>query len=474
MRRYLWGLVAFTVVLLSAPTTHATGPLGKQGQPISTSSYAIDLFQGPLLAGSRTIGLGGAMAGLAEGVDSVAVNPAAPSVRMPWSVEALDYAVTMGATFPQSLKDTDFDNNGTTGFTYNRFLFFTAGAQLQLYKWGIGITYDLQHYELQDLVSPDVDYPEIKTLIHRAHIVLSRSFANREIMIGVGFRLAALAVDEVSAGSEAHMRELFSTVGISPEAGGVWAPHALPLRIGLVGRLGLRSKTTPQAVLTANSNGDTIVDTMMLPNHVALPWEIEAGIAVQSGARPLNPTIGKVEELIAPIVQEIEKNRARRNDKKLSKTEERELRTAEEDLLKKEKAKATARLRAQAATHPRQKILVSAALTVSGAVDQAVGVESFLSGVVDRSGEKVVFVPRIGIEFEPIANKLQTRAGMYLEPTRFRDGAPRMHGTAGLDLNLFCSSIWGLFSENRCWKMTGVIDITHNYRSWGVSFGVWH
>ena len=59
-------LRAAFVCLLTGEAALADGPLGANGERITTSSYSIDLYQGPVSAGNRVIGLGGAYVAIAE------------------------------------------------------------------------------------------------------------------------------------------------------------------------------------------------------------------------------------------------------------------------------------------------------------------------------------------------------------------------------------------------------------------------
>ena len=104
----------------------------------------------------------------------------------------------------------------------------------------------------------------------------------------------------------------------------------------------------------------------------------------------------------------------------------------------------------------------------------AVGVQSFLQQVTDRSGESAVWTPRLGIEVEPEGGWVQLRAGTYLEPTRFREGATRLHGTFGFDLRLFRWSMFGAFDAQTYWRVGGVIDGAREYLGWGLAVGAWH
>ncbi|HEY2405809.1 MAG TPA: hypothetical protein VGI10_07395, partial [Polyangiaceae bacterium] len=84
----------------------------RDGATITTSRYTIDLYQGPVLAGTRVIGLGGAFVAIGEGVDGNSQNPAAPAVRTPESNSHIDYDLGFGLTFPATLKNSDFFNSG--------------------------------------------------------------------------------------------------------------------------------------------------------------------------------------------------------------------------------------------------------------------------------------------------------------------------------------------------------------------------
>ena len=112
-RRALISLAAAGVVLGLGGAALASGPLGANGQKITTSHYGIDLFQGPIYAGSRVTALGGAYVAVAWDVDGMQQNPAAPAVRPFFSVTDFDYWLGFGLTFPGSFEDMDFYNSGS-------------------------------------------------------------------------------------------------------------------------------------------------------------------------------------------------------------------------------------------------------------------------------------------------------------------------------------------------------------------------
>ncbi|MHB8874889.1 MAG: hypothetical protein ACYC8T_14465 [Myxococcaceae bacterium] len=458
--------------LILASKLVAAGAVPPQDEPLRSSSYVIDLFQGPVLAGSRPTGLGGAFAAVAQGVDGDQVNPAAPAVRLPWSVDWFDYDLTAGVTFANALRETDFDNNGKTGFFYDQFLFGTLGLNLQFGGWGFGAVLDTQNYEVQGL-SPADARQTLNASLQRGHVLLSRRFQDGQLMLGAGVRFALLSLS-ANDGPGGKANELFKTSGATPEVGAIWTPYSLPLRLAVAARTEVFSETDPTSQTVADAEGNIVVGQLYLPRHVVLPWEIEVGAAYQLGARPLNVPWVNPREENAPLAKEIDEARASRAEAPLSDAEERAARTAEDRRLKTGADQTRAARMARARALARQKLLVTASVLISGPVRDAVGVQSFLQQVTDRSGERVVLTPRLGLEFEPADGWVQLRAGTYLEPTRFREGATRLHGTFGFDLRLFQWSAFGLFDDQTYWRVGGVIDGAREYLGWGLAAGAWH
>jgi len=476
VRRFSWFSLCLAFSgLLAASHARATGPLPAQGQAITTSNYRLDFFQGPVLASSRVTGLAGAYAGIAEGVDGDSVNAASPAVRVPWSVDWFDYDLSLGLTFPSSLRKTDFDNNGTTGFSYSDFLFIQAGANFQFGAWAFGLSFDTQTYHLKGIpLGPDL--PQyLHANLMRSHALLARSFFQGQLVVGLGARIVSLDFTASAEEDESgESKDLFSTSGAGADCGVLWAPHAIPIRAGLSVRTPVRSSAQAGGVISPQSDGDTIIGTMYLPNSVELPWEVEAGFSLQLGPRPFNvPWINPRTEL-EPIVSQISRDRERRRGTDLPAAAETQYRTAEDEQLKAARSAVRSRLLARSRDLPRQYLLISTSLLLSGSVPNAVGLESFLRQQVERSGQHPSLTPRIGLEMEPIAHWLKVRAGSYLEPSRFNQGTARVHATIGFDLKTITWPAFGLIDKNSYWRIGGFFDGTRDYVGWSASIGVWH
>src|SRR5690606_15779798 len=142
-------LCACMAPLLSVTPARAGGPLGKNGEPIATSRYSIDFYQGPVSAGSRVVGLGGAYVAVAEDVDGNLQNPAAPAVRPFYSVDHFDWWPGFSISFPADIENLDFFNSGSrtaVGGDAEGWVFATPALNLQGGNFGVGATAELQNY----------------------------------------------------------------------------------------------------------------------------------------------------------------------------------------------------------------------------------------------------------------------------------------------------------------------------------------
>jgi hypothetical protein len=119
-------------------------------------------------------------------------------------------------------------------------------------------------------------------------------------------------------------------------------------------------------------------------------------------------------------------------------------------------------------------VQVTTSMLVTGPVEDAVGIESMLEQTVNRSGQKTVISPRLGVESGVIPNYLKLRAGTYLEPTRFEGSEPRAHVTAGLDVKLAIWDVFGLWPNDYMWRLGIGTDSARNYYTWGVTIAGWY
>lgn len=489
-RAHLVGsLAALALVFVTARAT-AAGPLGPNGSPIATSDYAVDLFQGPLFAGSRVTGLGGAYVAIAEDVDGDLQNPAAPAVRPFFSYTDFDYWLGFGLTFPATLQDTDFFNSGTTTKIANppdSFVFFTPAVNLQWGELGIGLNLEVQQYALSS-PSDDGTTRAITATIPTTHLQFAHGIAHNQLVVGVGSRFVAMTVKGNDKRSP-----LFESTGNGLEFGAVFKPENRPLRLGVAYRTAIRTEASYRDGLLPNENGDLIATgpdgtNIYLPKAVALPWDVNFGFAVQFGARPFNPPWRTDVELIErrslehrlrALDREEGRNRAlasattaaqrKEIEEKFERAVEADNRSLEGDRLHMKR-----RIEQSLTAMNRFYVQIAASMLISGPVEDAVGVESFVSQDVNRSGRKTVISPRLGIESGVLPDNLKVRAGTYIEPTRFDGSTPRVHVTAGLDVKLLVWNVLGLWPDDYMWRLGLGGDAAHRYYTWGVTIAGWY
>ncbi|MBP6835596.1 MAG: hypothetical protein KA978_32730, partial [Deltaproteobacteria bacterium] len=120
----------------------------------------------------------------------------------------------------------------------------------------------------------------------------------------------------------------------------------------------------------------------------------------------------------------------------------------------------------------RRFLLISFGLVAFGPVGRGQGIDAFMAQQERPSGRGLLLSPRLGLEGEPWANRLQIRVGSYVEPSRFDDVPARVHVTGGLDLRLFR---WDTFkiSDPVSFKLTFTMDYSYNYFDWGFGIGFW-
>ncbi len=445
-------LAAGLSLCLGAEAAYADGPLGAQGTPIATSKYSVDLFQGPLTASNRVTGLAGAVAPIADGLDMHAFNAASPAVRTLSSASVTEFDVSAGVTFPSALRQLDFDNNGTRGFTYDNFVFVTLAAQVQEGQFGLGATVDIQQYSLGSTGAESVSSVAFRLIQPR---ILAAATIGEELHVGGGIRavvftLRDAAVSGLQIQSFTDLRSLLTMAGFGPEVGALWAPRKLPMRLGVSLRSPVSGRVLPDEGSRLDASGDRKIGRLYLPERVEVPWQIEWGVAVQLGPRPFNAPW--LDSRHSPR-QEVESYRKKPDEPRSTVT-----------------ARMGRRLYEKI---PREKFLLSFSFTVTGPTPSAVGLESFLAGKVDRSGEKISFTPRIGVETEALPDWVVFRAGSYLEPTRFREATSRLHGTFGVELKTLSWDIFGLYEDPLPFRVGGSLDVAREYFSWGLTAGIW-
>jgi hypothetical protein len=501
-RRLLAGLAA--ALGIASPTlpcfAQNSGSLGATGAPIQTSDYSVDLFQGPLLSGARVTGLGGAFVAVADNLDGDTQNPATSAVRPTYSFDHFDYWLGLSAQGAGFFRQNDFFNNGqlttedgtpVNGDTSNLF-FLTPSMNLQFGRLGIGLVMEAQSYQLNvnDATSP---YALSQYLV--SHAQLAYSFLRGELVMGAGMRfLYQRTIVRSDEFVSLDYEKLTSGFGAGLEVGAIWRPNYEQYRVGVSFRSPIQTNVNPTNASVEVDGNYVLQDgsqTFYLPRSAQLPGDLTLGFAYQFG-KPFNPRWRSIDERLY-----VRHTRMRRESEARVRAWNAEIQSLAgdrlagariraleraiadeeghlEDTLEREETQLRLSLRARHRGTHRGYLLVSSSITMTTATPNAVGVESFLSQVVQRSGEHVVFTPRLGLETEPWQRHLKVRAGTYLEPTRFAESTPRVHLTGGFDIRTVRWDVFGLWPEDYVWQLTAAVDVARDFSVIGLSIGGWY
>ena len=493
LRPAMKGIAVAAVVLGLEGVAVAAGPLGDNGQKIATSHYGIDLFQGPIYAGSRVTAMGGAYVAVAWDVDGMLQNPAAPAVRPFFSVTDFDYWLGFGLTFPGSFDDMDFYNSGSksedAASSGKSFVVATPAAMVQFGSFGFGASLELQNYQLGES-SSDGQTSHLALAFNVAHLQAAYAFDRGALVLGVGTRI--LFMDAATRTPGESREKPMRSFGTGLELGALWKPTGQIFSLGAAFRSGITTVPTFSDTAALNVAGDVVFETetaeFYLPREAILPWDLNLGVAIELGVNPENRpwvsdrSLAQREELSVQL-RMLERQAARDWELSSAQTPEESGRInarydalLKEDLAEIEEAREAAywRIQRYMAEAPFGHAMVSASVLLTGAVDNAVGLESFLAQEVNRSGQHTAVSLRLGAEMGLIPNFMRVRAGTYLEPTRFETSTPRPHYTGGFDVRVGRWNVFGLWPDDYQWRLAVGADVARDYFTLGVTIAGWY
>jgi hypothetical protein len=472
-------------------------------EPFPNNEFAIDLFQGPILAPIRVTGIAGSYAGYAEGIEGMVSNAAAPAVREPFSVNWLEFDAAASISVPLNLfENNDFDNSNALDADFSNFIYLTGGVLLQAGMFGLGANAELQRYTITGTTGG-----ETSVTVGKYHVLAGIRLLGDQLVFGAGPRAVTLGLDSPNAN--------LTFAGVAPEVGMLVRPDWQSFRIGATYRMPVTASGVLGEADTVEPSGRRLAGGLVLPDKVVLPWEVEAGVAIQVGPRPLNPEWIDPHAQEAELAADFERRRLAREHARQRQivrepdpvlraklahdlAVEEKGRAAEEDRrLQNARARLKRERRARYWNWPRPHLLFTAEVLITGPVSSAVTLAQFLGQnepsdacrdvpVDERpacekkqaqpgnAGSEVNFGPRFGIETEPVPGLVKTRFGSYYEPNRLDDGrVGRQHFTFGADLRAFTSTWWGLVPEV-IYKLQTSFDLAPRYQSLSAGIGVWH
>jgi hypothetical protein len=461
----------------------------KTGPALTDNNFNLDIVTGPVLGSGRIIGLGGAYTALANGIEGAPWNAASYANRSPWDTGWFKWDAT-ASIVPTMLRNSDFENNGQSGFTYGDFVFGTVGLGLRFGEIGIGGLLNLHSYKLGDTA-------DLSLAI--ANYGAGYLLADGQLVVGAGVRTAILTISDNKSGDT-----LVDVGGTGPEVGALLQLADQPFRVGFAARMPVDSGGIHELRAAGK----------WLPREIRLPWEVQAGASVQLGPRPLNRKWINPHDVEKQLRDEmLARRRARAREQVATEILAQDMQMAEDRAppsvaalephahvaeardgvphdrafwaaewtqRSEEERELSARVAELSQERDREVralsrryLLLSAETIIVGETPNAVGLESFLSQQRQVSGKNATVGARLGVEGEPIANWVQMRVGTYFEPSRFEGVGYRVHATLGTDVRLFSWDLFGLLDEFTL-TVGAAADVAERYLNAGLGVGLWH
>jgi hypothetical protein len=430
---------------------------------LTTNNYSIDLFTSPVLGPGRIVGMGGAHLAIATGIDGATYNPVGYAERAEKEIDFFAFDITGGIWLGGLFRNNDFDNNGQAGLSSTDTIQLMLGTRYQFAQFGTGVTALARVYTLRDAQGKGA--AELRLLTLRAGA--GYAFWDGGLVLGGGMVFSAFDLSPVS-GSWAVIPtgsgSLVEFRGYGAEFGALIRPKHKRYRVGTTFHTPISSQPrNDQSVV--GDDGLRRAGGLVVPESVDVPWDIGVGFAYQFGERRANVPWRNTRELR----RELRKQILSGSYQPPATHGEAEYPTLPQDI---EKAVDTAvenyregqrRLRRN---QPRRYVLLAADMLVYGKTPGGQSISAFLLQTPERSGAKISYSLRVGMESEVWQDRMKVRVGSYLEPSRVDRKFYRPHGTLGLEARLFDFWRWSA-------RGTATIDVAPRYFNWGLAVGLW-
>jgi hypothetical protein len=361
------------------------GPLAALGALVAAAgpfdgTQRLDAATGVVVSSSRVVGLAGAYAAVAEGLDGVRSNPAAVAQRDRHLERGWDWDFVLAWLAPQAgdLARQDVANSGHTDGRLSGFTNLQLGLGGQ---WGrLGLALVGSSWVLS---SPRADGSTLLVGTSDVALYAGWSLWDEQLVVGTGVAAVRGTVQRTAPGVGAQTRQYD---GGLLRGGALWRPRGLPLRLGLT--------VDPGSSARAKEDPGLPVAT---PTSFSFPALLSLG-----GAVWLGPNAALLNEPSPAARRQL-------------------------DL-------APGRLEGEG-----EPVLLSAQLDLVGRSPGAVSLDALFdqgTGASDPpSGSRRTLAARLGAEWEALPRRVAIRGGSYLEPSR--TGAPlRPHATFGADVRI--------------------------------------
>jgi hypothetical protein len=319
--------------------------------------------------------------------------------------------------------------------------------------FGLGATGSARIYTLTD--SDGKAFADVNLFTVRAGA--GYAYLDGDLVLGAAVSHINFALEKPNGG-----KTLVSFAGYGAELGALYRPKHRRHRIGAAFRSAIASRPENDA---REVGGVRSVEGLVLPRTVHVPWEVDIGFAYQFGERRANVPWRSSRELRRQYRRQILSGTYRTPDEYGGDSYQPlpgEITEAVEAALDHHRESERRYRRRQ----PRRYVLLAADLLLYGPTARGQSVSAFLLQEPERSGARIAYGARVGVESEIWQDRMKLRAGSYLEPSRVQRRYYRPHGTFGVDVRLFDFWRWSA-------RGTATIDVAPRYFNWGLALGMW-
>lgn len=247
-------------------------PLAHADDPITSTNYTIEFYDGVAIGNTQLVGMGGAGSALQAGTSGSLLNPSAMAVRP--TTDTLDWNWDWHIDFLTAGGSKDYDNNGQNSPGGASLL--TAGLGFRIQDWAVAGTFIGQAAPIEGS-SPALDVEAV-----RLRGMLSKYFPAIDTAIGVGVQSGSLQVDNNADDQD----PLFQVTGVGAIVGATWLPKYRDVRVAAAFESRIVGKDISASCDPMNCQG------FILPDRVTTPWRVVLGGAWRFSPTQWNQLVG--------------------------------------------------------------------------------------------------------------------------------------------------------------------------------------
>lgn len=253
-------------------TAVGTLPEAHADEPITSTNYTIEFYDGVAIGNTQLVGMGGAGSALITGTSGALLNPSAMAVRP--TTDTLDWNWDWHADFLTAGGSKDYDNNGQDSAGGASLI--TAGLGFRIQDWSFAGTFIGQAAPIEGS-APALDVEAI-----RLRGMLAKYFPSFDTAIGIGIQSGSLQVDNNADDQDA----LFLVTGVGPIIGATWLPKYRDVRVAAAFEGRVVGKDISATCDPMNCQG------FILPDRVTTPWRLILGGAWRFSPTQWNQLVG--------------------------------------------------------------------------------------------------------------------------------------------------------------------------------------